>query len=240
MEPKKTVLADMIEMSYEEQKGYLNSISSEVRETIGSVDDWSPKDVLAHVIHWNAMVVDDLARGDVPPPERDEEYNQMNAKVWRRYKDLTWQEVEEFMDKTQEEFSENLRQLSEDDVANPERFKWLEGRPLWRNVAFTSYYHPLQHVAELYAEQGDFEYANEIQETVANQQARLSESEDWLGTARYNLGCHYAITGQPDKALEEVKKGLQLYPDLKKWAPDDPDLQSLHESPEFISIIASE
>jgi hypothetical protein len=240
MEAKRTVLADIVAESYREQKLFLQAMSDQARDNTGTAKDWSPKDTVAHVVHWNSMVAADSARGDTPPPEQDEDYNQLNARIWQRYSEFSWGQIEDLMEQTQQEMMENLEQLTEEDVSDPERFRWLDRRALWRNVAFTYYYHSLQHIAELYARQGDLAYANQIQEKVLEQQSRFSDSEDWLGTAHYNLGCHYAITGQVEKALEQINKGVTLYPVLKKWAPDDPDLKSLHELPEFISLMESE
>jgi hypothetical protein len=80
-------------------------------------------------------------------------------------------------------------------------------------------------------------YANQIQEKAAEHQARLSDSDEWRGTILYNLGCHYAVTGQKDKALKNIDLGLQLYPVLNKWASDDPDLASLRDDPVFATLI---
>ncbi len=240
MEEKRNVLIDLVTVSYDEQKRYLESMSDESRAAVGKVDDWSPKDVLAHVVHWDSMVAVDLADPWNREPDQDGDYNQMNARIWEQYKDYTWVEIEALIDQTHEAMVNNLQRLSEEDLSDPDRFEWLNGRALWRSVAFTSYYHAVQHVAVLYANQGDLGYANQVQEQTVEQQTRLSDSDDWRGTVLYNLGCHYAITGQKDKALEQIDAGLKLYPTLSKWAPDDPDLESLRSDPDFIALIASD
>lgn len=132
----------------------------------------------------------------------------------------------------------NLRGLSEEELSDPERYEWMNGRPLWRSIAFTSFYHALQHVADLYAKRGDLVYANEIQESAADLQISLQDSDEWRGTVLYNLGCHYAITGQSEKALAKIGEGFNLYPDLKKWAPEDPDLANLRDQPLFATLIS--
>ncbi|RME80278.1 MAG: tetratricopeptide repeat protein [Planctomycetota bacterium] len=53
----------------------------------------------------------------------------------------------------------------------------------------------------------------------------------------YNLGCIYALKGQPQEALlwlkRALKKGYHDFENLKK----DPDLKSLHQNPEFQRLL---
>ncbi len=241
MERKGDVLVELVTDSFNEQKRYLASMNDETRSAAGKVDDWSPKDVMAHVAHWDSMMATDLADPENRAPAQDgADFNQTNAKIWEQYKESTWGEIEALVDRAHEEMVNDLRRLSEDDLNDPERFEWLNGRPIWRAVAFTNYYHALQHVALLYADQGDMAYANQIQEQAAEHQTRLSDSEEWRGTVLYNLGCHYAVTGQKDKALKNIDLGLRLYPVLNKWATDDPDLATLRDDPEFMAMIQGE
>ncbi|MGB3716649.1 MAG: ClbS/DfsB family four-helix bundle protein [Candidatus Promineifilaceae bacterium] len=238
MEKKGDVLVELVTDSFSEQKRYFASMNDDARSAVSKVDDWSPKDTMAHVAHWDSMMAADLADPENRAPAQNEaDFNQTNAKIWEQYKESTWDEIEALVDRTQEEMVNSLRRLSEDDLNDPERFEWLNGRPLWRAVAFSNYYHALQHVAVLYAQQGDMAYANQIQEQAAKHQTRLSVSDELRGTVLYNLGCHYAVTGQRDKALINIGQGLKFYPVLSKWATDDPDLATLHDDPEFLSMI---
>jgi hypothetical protein len=241
MEYKRDVLVDLVEDSFSEQQRYFASMNDEARSAAGEVDDWSPKDVMAHVAHWDSMMAADLADPENKASAQDRvDFNRTNAKTWEQYKESTWSEIETLAGRAHEDMVNNLRRLSEDDITDPERFTWLNGRPLWRAVAFTNYYHVLQHIALLYSEQGDMAYANQIQEKAAEQQTRLSVSDEWHGTVLYNLGCHYAVTGQKDMALKNIDLGLQLYPVLNKWASDDPELASLRDDPRFATLIQSE
>ena len=240
MEEKIAVLPDLVAFSYKEQKRYLSSMSEEARKATGTVDDWSPKDVLAHVVHWDLMMAKDIADRESKEPDLDEDYNRTNARIWERYKDNSWQEIENRIDQTHETMKANLLELEEDDLVDPERFEWLNGRALWAAIASTNFYHALQHVALLYADQGDLSCANKIQEQAAKQQKRLSDSDDWRGTVLYNLGCHYAVTGQEEAAIDMIKAALVLYPVLSNWAPDDPDLESLRKDPDFLALTSDD
>jgi TolB-like protein/Tfp pilus assembly protein PilF len=57
------------------------------------------------------------------------------------------------------------------------------------------------------------------------------------GRIRYNAACTYAAAGLADRALAELKEGTRHLPSyLSDWPRHDPDLASLHDSPEFISM----
>jgi hypothetical protein len=241
MEKIGKVLIELLAYSYREQKRFILSMNDETRSAVGSVDDWSPKDVMAHIVHWDSMTAADLADLENRPADQSgEDFNRTNARIWERYKETPWSDIEALIDQTHEALENSLKQLGEDDLSDPERFDWLNGRMLWRSIAFTNCYHPVQHVAVLYAKQGDLVYANQIEEGSAEQQMRLSDSDEWRGTVFYNLGCHYAVTGQKDLALKKISRGLQIYPVLSKWAKDDPDLDMLRDDPRFAAMIQDE
>ena len=241
MDKMKDHLNELLTHSYNEQKRYFLKMSGQARATVGKVDDWSPKDVMAHVVHWDSMTAADLSDPDNRPPDQPgEDYNRTNARIWEKYKDEAWSDIEALVDQTHEALVENVKQFSEEDISDPERFEWLNGRAVWRSMAFTNHYHPLQPVAVLYADQGDLAYANQLQEEAAEKQLKLSDADDWRGTVHYNLGCHYAVTGQADQAFKNIDLGLKTYPVLSKWAQDDPDMDNLRDDPRFATIVKSE
>jgi adenylate cyclase len=57
------------------------------------------------------------------------------------------------------------------------------------------------------------------------------------GRMSYNLACAYALAGQPERAIEQIKKAIADLPTyLSDWPREDPDLVSLHDHPEFKRI----
>jgi adenylate cyclase len=57
------------------------------------------------------------------------------------------------------------------------------------------------------------------------------------GRMSYNLACAYALAGQPERAIEQIKKAIADLPTyLSDWPREDPDLASLHDHPEFKRI----
>lgn len=231
-------LKKLITISYKHQKQYLAGLTEEEKTAVGQIGDWSPKDVMAHVIYWDADMAGDLADLEqVNKGDGGGGVDHINAEIWQQYKDISWPEISELVDQVHLDLFESLKQLDEDQLTDPQRYEWTNGRPLWQRINFGSFYHPMQHVAELVAKRGQLEQADEIQEETASLQIALVDSDTWRGNVLYNLGCHYALSGQREKALENIGRGLELYPYLKEWAPQDTDLAGLHDDPDFQRLL---
>lgn len=239
MSNKREQLIELMQVSYRQQKAYLESLTEDELLQPSDIKDWSPKDVIAHVIHWDAETAGELEDPDqVDKQASGAGVDHINAEIWQKYTTVTWAELKEKLDKVNQDLIANLDKISEEQLTDQERYEWTNGRPLWQRVTFGCFYHPLQHVAELFARRGQQDIANEIQEQTAEMQMTLLESDTWQGTVLYNLGCFYAVTGQDALALEKVGQGIERYPYLKEWAPQDSDLKTLWEKPEFQALLA--
>jgi hypothetical protein len=57
------------------------------------------------------------------------------------------------------------------------------------------------------------------------------------GRIRYNAACTFARAGMPERAIQELKEGIRDIPTyVSDWPRRDPDLESLHDHPEFIRL----
>ena len=126
-----------------------------------------------------------------------------------------------------------VQALSEEELDDPARFEWTDGRALWWRVGMTAYYHVLDHVSDLYLERGEADLAQAVQERMAEEMGTLDDSDRWRGTVTYNLACFYALNGQTGPALERLRRAFRLNPGLIDWSKEDSDLDSLRELPEF-------
>jgi len=66
----------------------------------------------------------------------------------------------------------------------------------------------------------------------------MADLPEWYGAARYNLACFYALTGQLDRAVAELREALRLRPDLLEWSKQDTDLAALHELESYQALSA--
>jgi serine/threonine-protein kinase len=57
------------------------------------------------------------------------------------------------------------------------------------------------------------------------------------GRNRYNVACAYALAGEKDRAMAEIKAAVGLVKDyISDWPNRDPDMASLHDDPEFVRM----
>lgn len=88
----------------------------------------------------------------------------------------------------------------------------------------------LRILAELVSRKGDVKRAVELDRRLVDLQ-----QEDFL--ARYNLACSLARAGQADDAIDALSRAILLgYDDLAHMEAD-PDLESLHEHPDFQALL---
>jgi TolB-like protein/Tfp pilus assembly protein PilF len=60
------------------------------------------------------------------------------------------------------------------------------------------------------------------------------------GRIRYNAACTFAGVGEPERAIDELKRGIGDLPTyLSDWPRRDPDLASLRNHPEFVRLFGT-
>jgi hypothetical protein len=67
----------------------------------------------------------------------------------------------------------------------------------------------------------------------------LDESPSWQGVAVYNLACFYALAGEKEQSISNLKEALRLNPALTDWSKQDPDFDSIREDSEYSAIYDS-
>ena len=93
--------------------------------------------------------------------------------------------------------------------------------------------HPIVHYANYYQRRGDLAKATQLYEASV---AAVADLPEWYGSARYNLACFYALSGQTDWAIAELQAALQLRPDLLEWSKQDTDLASLRDAAAYQAL----
>jgi len=233
----KAKLVDLLQRAHEEERTFFASLGDDERSAIGTPEHWSVKDVTAHLAEWKARMGQRLvaARRNETPPKYDD-VDEANAEIFEQYRHQSWADVLKALERAYSELVEQTRAMLESDLVDAERFPWQEGRPLWRNIVGSGYSHPVQHLAQLYVERGERDYATQMQETAAELLASLDDSPGWQGVTIYNLACHYALSGEREKAIAKLGGALQLNPDLVEWSKQDPDFASIRAEPAYRSL----
>lgn len=210
-------------------------------EREGTWERWAFKDHVGHAATWQRTMLDDLAawqRGEAI--EYQEEFEERNAEIFaaNRHRPLAalFGEWEQGL----AEATALVAELDEVGLGDPEEDPWGRGEPLWRAIVGNGYMHPVIHLIAYLIDEGDLARVWQLHEQMAARLAPLDDGPRWRSSLRYNLACAYALTGQDDAALAALAEVLPQAPNLRKWAPQDPDLRSLHGTPAFQALLAGE
>jgi hypothetical protein len=144
----------------EMQRGYLalEATLTPLREaqmtTPGVNGDWSIKDVLTHLTAWQRTMVDRLQaveRKEEPALTdlTDEDIERLNEQFYQESKSRPLAEVLKDFRTTYLQIVEAVQALSWEDLADADRFVWLNGTPLWRYVAGDTYEHYQEHTESI-------------------------------------------------------------------------------------------
>jgi hypothetical protein len=58
------------------------------------------------------------------------------------------------------------------------------------------------------------------------------------GALHYNLACLEALRGERAAALDQLRRAVELRPEVASWAQDDEDFSGLRDDPEFRALTA--
>jgi hypothetical protein len=120
----------------------------------GAVGAWSVKDVLAHIAFWERYatgVVKAALGGETPQLDAEDSTESRNASVVAQYYLASMGAVIASWNEAREELLDQIEELSEADLNDPERFAWNEGRTLLERIASNSYEHEQEHIEQIRA-----------------------------------------------------------------------------------------
>lgn len=233
----KETLLDLLQRARADQQALIDELTEAERDAIGTREHWSFKNTLSHIAAWVQHCADGLAaaqRGE--QQQLSDDVDRINADIFDATHDRSWPQVLADIDRAYDELIARMHEMSDDDLTDPDRFAWRRGRSWARSIVGNIYWHLESHLALFRAGRGELARANQMQVAVTEALLALS---DWRNVARYNLACFYALTGQKDKALVELRESLQINPDLIEWSKRDSDLDSLHDDPAFRALYQS-
>jgi hypothetical protein len=133
---------------------------------------------------------------------------------------------------------DGVRALEDEDLLDPSRHPWLNGRTLWLQVIVRGFWHPTGHIADYYLRHGQPDRAVALQAQAVAYAAYLGAPDMAAGMAAYSLACAQALAGLVDEAAVTLASALALNPDVRANAARDPDLAALRDSGELASILA--
>jgi hypothetical protein len=196
--------------------------------------------MIAHIMLWRERQGDRLeaARaGETPTLVHSHEgIDAINDEAYDQFQKLSWPEVWDKSEKAFVRFLELVDAFSESELFDPDRYPWMNGRPLWRQIAVNGFAHPLAHISERYLEEGNRAKAVEVERFSTETGLSMEDSPGWRGGMWYNLACFYVKIEDYEAALTLLQEAFILNPGLKEWGLQDPDLEALRTNPDFQAL----
>jgi hypothetical protein len=234
---RKMLLLDLLKQAHEMEMNFVDALSGQEHARIGTLEDWSAKDVISHIAAWKTRMADNLlAVSEGRTPTRTEDLDRENAILFEEYHDKTWDEVLRMTVGAFQRVVAQVEALGEQELVSCEILPWQGERPLWRLIIGSGYIHPIAHMAEFHRNRGNREQAGKMIGEMARSMVGLDDGSVWQGDVKYNLACHYSLLGAKAKAIRELQESLVLNPGLIDWSKEDPDLDAIRGEPEYQAI----
>jgi hypothetical protein len=127
--------------------------------------------------------------------------------------------------------------LGDDDLVDPTRHPWLNGRSLWLQLIVRGFWHPTGHVADYYLVHRQQDRAVALQEHMLAATRYLDAPDQVSGMAAYSLACAQSVAGRAEDAVRTLAEAIALNPDVRVNADRDPDLQQLRDAGRLAAIL---
>jgi tetratricopeptide (TPR) repeat protein len=233
---KPSVLA-LLRLAWEQEQAMIDGLSRKERDIQGTPDEWSPKDIVAHVAYWKELQTGKLTmavQGETPPVWNDMDVvDALDTRSYLEFSHRTWQEVVIYLQSACTGLLARVESLSEEELTEPNRYPWqdAEGEPLWDETLGNGLWHPFTHLKEFYQARGDTESAVRIYATLAQALREMPMPPDVLGYALYNMAGIHARAGQTDEALRILPEAIKHHPALAGKLKRDGSFDRMRNEP---------
>ena len=178
---------ELLEHARKEEQAFVQRLSDKERSTVGTLEQWSAKDTIAHIAAWKERAIQELAAmaSGKPGPDFDG-YDQVNARIFKEHQNFAWSEVRNKSRQVHRLLQEQTEAMPNDVLTDARALDWY-GEPIWRLIVVRGCTHPLHHLAQRYIERGNADYATRIQEEVADLLLQLDDDSVWQSYVHYGL-----------------------------------------------------
>jgi len=235
---KLTKVIQLLEQAWRMEQQFLTEEPVEERDRPGTFERWSRKDTIAHIETWNELLAANLRAslsGEAPVDHGD--IDAKNKDIFDAHHEKTWQEVYDFAARAHQSLIGAVRQLGNAGLERTGVLPWLEDQPAWQYIGGATFNHTLIHLGEYHRGRGDMGLYVSYLEQMCQLSNDLDDDPSWQGNVRYNLACVHALSGQKQRAIEELGDALRLNPRLIEWSRQDPDLTSLQGEPAYQDLV---
>jgi len=233
----RAVVTGLIAFAAAEEELLLASAAPDIAEA-GDERRWAAVPTIAHNTEFKAQQAERITSvlaGCAPPAFG--EIDHRSPAVYGRYAARTAVAVAGETRQVTASLLDGVVALGDDDLVDPSRHRWLNGRPLWLQIIVRGFWHPTGHVADYYLRHGRPGQAVALQQHTLATTRYLDAPNQVAGMAAYSLACAEAVAGSTDDAARTLAEAIALNPDVRANADRDPDLEPLRGSGQLAAIL---
>ncbi len=191
----------------------------------GSPECWGAVPLVAHNTEFKAQQAERLSclmTGRVP--RAFGEIDHRSAEVYAGYSAQPGPAVLASSRRVTSSLIDGVWAVAEEDLTDPSRHTWLNGRMLWLQLVVRGFWHPMGHLGDYYLSHDQGSRAVALASHGLTTARYLGIPAPAEGMAAYNLACALARTGQVTAGAGTLAEAISLNPDLAANAARDPDL----------------
>lgn len=144
-------LVDQLDKSRENFLELVEDLDEAAMVEVLTVDQWSIKDILAHLARWEAELVKllwQLRQGQKPTTAhfKGDTVDAINARWKEEDRSRPFERVLSDFHGVRNQTLRRLEAFTDRELNDVKRFPWLNGKPLWQWIAADSYEHEAEHI----------------------------------------------------------------------------------------------
>lgn len=151
-EMTKSKILELIQSEHKLLEDQLGGLSEDELLQPSLSGNWNIKDILMHIVFWEERMVEwiEVALRDeipqmLPPGLTWDDLDIWNEQTNLENKDKPLPEVLSRFHSSYLQAFEIVEKIQEEDLINPNRFEWREGKPLWQIVSSNTHWHYAEH-----------------------------------------------------------------------------------------------
>jgi hypothetical protein len=235
----RAALAGLLSFAAAEELTLLAETASRADRDRGSPDSWAAVPLVAHNNEFKGQQAERLvaiAAGQVPATYGEVDHS--STSVYRGYSAQASADVTAECRRVSDDLIDRTWALADEDLLDPARHRWLNGRMLWLQIVVRGFWHATGHLGDYYLAHGQAERAIALQAHGLATARYLRAPGPAVGLAGYSLACAQARSGLLDGAARTLTEAIGLNTDLRANARRDPDLAALRDAGRLDALLA--
>jgi hypothetical protein len=227
----RSALAGLLSFAAAEELTLLAETAFRADSDRGRPDRWAAAPLVAHNNQFKGQQAERLVAiqaGQVPAMYGEVDHS--SASVYRGYSAQASADVKSECRRVSDDLIDRTWALAHEDLLDPVRHPWLNGRMLWLQIVVRGFWHATGHLGDYYLAHGQAGRAIAMQAHGLATARYLRAPGPAAGLAGYSLACAQARGGLLDEAARTLAEAIGLNPDLRANAGRDPDLAALRDA----------